>query len=242
MGEGEVDLEESSDGSFEGLAWGDAVERGLWGERVVAGAGEGGDAAGSEVLALPCDRLPLVILVAGIGGDDEDGGIALGRRVEACEVACGPWSCEEVERIVGSGAGCFGGGFCEIAYRVQWEGVCQVSGDVDAKGAVAEEVCEPEVTIAALGDTDEAVIEGAGDILVAGDGDDADRVVFRVGEPERAIGGWDGGWVRVFGEGGFGEGDERVPGSGNRGELCEGGDAGGEHIGVLEDEAGERLW
>ena len=119
MGECEVDLEESSDGSFEGLAGGDVVERGWRGERVVAGAGEGGDAAGSEVLALPCDRLPLVIRVAGIGGDDEDGGIALGRRVEACEVACGPWSGEEVERIVGSGAGGFGGGVGEIVFRVQ---------------------------------------------------------------------------------------------------------------------------
>ena len=78
MGECEVDLEESSDGSFEGLAGGYVVERGWRGERVVGGAGEGGDAAGSEVLALPCDRLPLVIRVAGIGGDDEDGGIALG--------------------------------------------------------------------------------------------------------------------------------------------------------------------
>lgn len=240
MGEGEVDLEESSDGAFEGLAGGDGVERGFWGERVVGGAGEGGDGAGSEVLARPCEGLPLVIRVTGIGGDDDDGGIALGRRVEAGEVAGGPWSGEEVEGIVGSGAGGFGGCCCEVVSRVQGEGVEEISGVIDAEGAVAEEVGEPEVTAAALGETDEAVIEGAGDIGVAGDGDEADRVVFRIGEPEGAIGGGDGGWVGVFREAGFGEGDERDLGSWNWGELREGGDAGGEFIGALEDEAGER--
>ena len=145
-----------------------------------------------------------------------------------------------MERIVGSGAGCFGGGLCEIVFRVQGEGVDEIPRVIDAEGTVAEKVSEPEVTIAALGETDEAVIEGAGDIRVAGDGDEADRVVFRSGEPERAIGGWDGGGVGTFGQAGFGEGDERVLGSWNRGELREGGDAGGEFIRALEDVAGER--
>jgi hypothetical protein len=63
-----------------------------------------------------------------------------------------------VERIVGSGAGGFGGGVGEIVFRVQREGVCLIPGVIDAESAVAEEVSEPEVAIAALGETDEAEV------------------------------------------------------------------------------------